>query len=45
MKDKTFITILAIVMVIGVGVTAALMIHGYQLWQQISIVEMIANWG
>lgn len=45
MKDKTFITILAIVMVIGVGVTAGLMIHGYQLWQQISIVEMIANWG
>lgn len=45
MKDKTFITILAIVMVIGIGATTGLMIHGYQLWQQISIVEMIANWG
>ena len=45
MKDKTFITILAIVMVIGIGVTTGLRIHGYQLWQQISIVEMIANWG
>lgn len=45
MKDKTFITILAIVMVIGIGVTTGLMIHGYNLWKEISIVEMIANWG
>ena len=45
MKDKTFITVLITVTVIGIGVTAGLMIHGYQLWQQISIVEMIANWG
>ena len=45
MKDKTFIAILLIVTVIGIGITAGLMIHGYQLWQQISIVEMIANWG
>lgn len=45
MKDKTFIAILAIIMVIGTGVTAALMIHGYNLWKEISIVEMIANWG
>ena len=45
MKDKTFISILAIIMVIGTGVTAGLMIHGYNLWKEISIVEMIANWG
>ena len=45
MKDKTFIAILAILMVIGTGVTAGLMIHGYNLWKEISIVEMIANWG
>jgi hypothetical protein len=44
MKDKTFIVILAILMVIGTGVTAGLMIHGYNLWKEISIVEMIANW-
>ena len=45
MKDKTFIAILAIIMVIGIGVTAGLMIHGYNLRKEISIVEMIANWG
>jgi len=45
MKDKTFIAILAIIMVIGIGVTVGLMIHGYNLWKEISIVEMIANWG
>ncbi|MBQ2156690.1 MAG: hypothetical protein II438_09680 [Clostridiales bacterium] len=45
MKDKTFIAILAIIIVIGTGVTAGLMIHGYNLWKEISIVEMIANWG
>ena len=45
MKEKTFYTILIAVSVIGIAVTAGLMIHGYQLWQQISIVEMIANWG
>ena len=45
MKDKTIIAILAIIMVIGTGVTAGLMIHGYNLWKEISIVEMIANWG
>ena len=45
MKDKTFITILAIVMVIGIGVTTGLLIHGFNLWKEISIVEMIANWG
>ena len=45
MKDKTFITILAVLMVIGIGVTVGMMIYGYQLWQQISIVEMIANRG
>ena len=45
MKDKTFSAILAIIMVIGTGVTAGLMIHGYNLWKEISIVEMIANWG
>jgi len=43
-KNKTFITLLVIVTLIGIGVTTGLMIHGYQLWQQISIVEMIANW-
>ena len=45
MKDKTFGIILIAVTVIGIGVTAGMLIHGYQLWQQISIVEMIANWG
>ena len=45
MKDKTFITVLAVITVIGIGVTTGLMIHGYELWKQISIVEMIANWG
>ena len=45
MKDKSFITILAVLMVIGIGVTVGMMIYGYQLWQQISIVEMISNWG
>ncbi|MCR4729661.1 MAG: hypothetical protein K5881_01900 [Saccharofermentans sp.] len=45
MKDRTFITILAVVMVIGIGITAGLLIHGYNLWKEISIVEMIANWG
>ena len=45
MKDKTFITILAIVMVIGIGVTTGLLIHGYNLRKEIPIVEMIANWG
>ena len=44
MKDKTFITILAVLMVIGVGTTVGMMIYGYNLWTQISIVEMIANW-
>lgn len=45
MKNKTFAIILTLVIIIGVGVTAGLMIHGYNLWKQISIVEMIANWG
>ena len=45
MKDKTFIIILAAVMIIGIGTTAALIINGYNLWKEISIVEMIANWG
>lgn len=45
MKDKTFVIVLIAVMIIGIGTSAALMIHGYNLWKQISIVEMIANWG
>jgi len=45
MKDKTFAIILIAIMVIGIGTSTALMIHGYNLWKQISIVEMIANWG
>ena len=45
MKDKTFLIILALVTFIGIGITAALVIHGYNLWKNISIVEMIANWG
>ena len=45
MKDKTFVIILAAIMVIGIGTTAALLIHGYNLWKEISIVEMIANGG
>ena len=45
MKDKTFLIILALVTVIGIGITAALVIHVYNLWKNISIVEMIANWG
>ena len=44
MKDKTFIIILILVTLAGIGVTTALAIHGYRLWQNISIVEMIANW-
>ena len=44
MKDKTFGIILTAVMLIGIGITAALVIHGYNLWKDISIVEMIANW-
>ena len=45
MKDKTFAVILSLVVAAGIGVTAALMVHGYNLWKEISIVEMIANWG
>lgn len=45
MKNKTFGIILTLVIIIGLGVTAGLLIHGYNLWKQISIVEMIANWG
>ena len=45
MKDKTFGIILISITVIGIGVTAALILHGYNLWKDISIVEMIANWG
>ena len=45
MKDKTFGIVLIAVTIIGIGITVALMIHGYNLWKQISIVEMIANWG
>ena len=44
MKDKTFIIILILVTLAGIGITTALSIHGYRLWQNISIVEMIANW-
>ena len=45
MKDKTFYLILVAIFIIGTGITAGLMIHGYNLWKEISIVEMIANWG
>ena len=45
MKNRTFGIILTLVIIIGLGVTAGLLIHGYNLWKQISIVEMIANWG
>ena len=45
MKDKTFYIILAALVIIGIGTTTALVIHGYNLLQDISIVEMIANWG
>ena len=45
MKDKTFAIILIAITVIGIGTSAALLVHGYNLWKQISIVEMIANWG
>ena len=45
MKDKTFAVILIAIMVVGIGTSAALLVHGYNLWKQISIVEMIANWG
>ena len=45
MKDKTFVIILAVIMVVGIATTTALFIHGYNLWKEISIVEMIANWG
>ena len=45
MKDKTFVIILAVIMAVGVVATTALLIYGYNLWKEISIVEMIANWG
>ena len=45
MKDKTFAIVLIAITVIGIGTSAALLVHGYNLWKQISIVEMIANWG
>ena len=45
MKDKTFVIILAVIMAVGVAATTALLIYGYNLWKEISIVEMIANWG
>ncbi len=45
MKDRIFGFILAVITVIGIGVTAALIVYGYNLWKDISIVEMIANWG
>ena len=44
MKDRTFLIILILVTLAGIAVTTALAIHGYRLWQNISIVEMIANW-
>lgn len=44
MKDKTFIILLLLVMVIGTGITAAMLIQGFGLLQKVSIVEMIANW-
>lgn len=44
MKDKTFLIILILVVIAGMATTTALVIHGYRLWQSISIVEMIANW-
>ena len=45
MKDRTFVIILAVIMTVGIAATTALLIHGYNLWKEISIVEMIANWG
>lgn len=45
MRDKTFYIILTALVLIGIGTTTALVIHGYNLLQDISIVEMIANWG
>ena len=45
MKDRTFGIILVLITLIGIGITAAMLIHGYNLWKDISIVEMIANWG
>ena len=44
-SKKLMALLLAAVMIIGIGTTAALIIHGYNLWKEISIVEMIANWG
>jgi len=45
MKDKVFYAVLAALIVSGIAVSAAMMIYGYNLWKDISIVEMIANWG
>lgn len=45
MKDKTFAILLIAITVIGIASSAALLVHGYNLWKQISIVEMVANWG
>ncbi|MBR2992219.1 MAG: hypothetical protein IKZ29_08785 [Clostridiales bacterium] len=44
MKNKTFGIILALVIITGLGISIGLTVHGYNLWKQISIVEMIANW-
>ncbi len=44
MNDKTFLKVLVIVLVICVLGTAAFMLYGLHLWQDISIVEMVANW-
>lgn len=45
MKDKIFYMVLALITIAGIAVTAAMLIHSYNLFQSISIVEMIANWG
>ncbi|MCQ2502473.1 MAG: hypothetical protein MJ084_01775 [Saccharofermentans sp.] len=44
MKDKTFYILLALIFVIGTGITIGMFIHGCKLFQTISIVELISNW-
>lgn len=44
MKDKTFCILLVLIFLIGTGITIGMLIHGYNLLQTISIVELISNW-
>lgn len=45
MKDKTFNILLVVIALSGAISMVGLAIYGYNLWTNISIVEMISNWG